>query len=46
MVLAGDWTDCGLNAGCVEAAVVSGLQAANALLGRHRFHRILGTWLV
>ena len=30
LVLAGDWTDCGINAGCVEAAVVSGLQAANA----------------
>jgi uncharacterized protein with NAD-binding domain and iron-sulfur cluster len=46
MVLAGDWTDCGLNAGCIEAAVLSGLQAANALLGRHRFHRIDATWLV
>ncbi len=46
LVLAGDWTDCGLNAGCIEAAVLSGLQAANALLGRHRFHRIDATWLV
>jgi uncharacterized protein with NAD-binding domain and iron-sulfur cluster len=46
MVLAGDWTDSGLNAGCIEAAVMSGLEAANALLGRHRFHRILGRWLV
>ena len=45
LVLAGDWTDNGLNAGCIEAAVVSGLQAANALLGRHRFHRISGSWL-
>jgi hypothetical protein len=26
-LLAGDWTDCGLNAGC-EAAVLSGLEAA------------------
>jgi hypothetical protein len=25
-VLAGDWTDCGLNAGCVEAAARSGVQ--------------------
>ena len=41
LVLAGDWTDCGLNAGCIEAAVLSGLEAANALLGRHRFHRVL-----
>lgn len=42
LVLAGDWTDCGWNAGCIEAAVLSGLQAANALLGRSRFHRIRG----
>ncbi|MGH3642123.1 MAG: FAD-dependent oxidoreductase [Mycobacterium sp.] len=39
LVLAGDWTDSGFNAGCIEAAVTSGLQAANALLGRgHRYH--------
>ena len=31
LVLAGDWTDSGLNAGCIEAAVVSGIQAANAV---------------
>lgn len=40
--LAGDWTDNGINAGCIEAAVVSGLQAANAILGRARCHRITG----
>lgn len=40
LVLAGDWTDSGLNAGCIEAATVSGLQAANALLGRARNHRV------
>ncbi len=34
--LAGDWTRCGLNAGCVEAAVTSGLLAANAITGRGR----------
>lgn len=45
LVLAGDWTDCGMNAGCIEAAVMSGLQAANALLGRGRFHRIRGFYL-
>ena len=45
LVLAGDWTDCGLNAGCIEAAVMSGLQAANALLGRGRYHRIRGYWM-
>ncbi len=45
VVLAGDWTDCAMNAGCIEAAVMSGLIAANALLGRHRFHRIRGIYL-
>lgn len=45
LFLAGDWTDNGLNAGCIEGAVLSGLQAANAVLGRSRFHRITGTWL-
>jgi len=45
LVLAGDWTDNGLNAGCIEAATISGLQAANALLGRSRSYRIAGTWL-
>jgi len=45
LVLAGDWTDCGMNAGCIEAAVMSGLEAANALLGRSRFHRIRGYYL-
>jgi uncharacterized protein with NAD-binding domain and iron-sulfur cluster len=45
LVLAGDWTDCGINAGCIEAAVMSGLQAANALLGRSRFHRIRGFYM-
>lgn len=45
LVLAGDWTDCGMNAGCIEAAVMSGLQAANALLGRSRYHRIRGFYL-
>jgi uncharacterized protein with NAD-binding domain and iron-sulfur cluster len=45
LVLAGDWTDCGMNAGCIEAAVMSGLQAANALLGRGRFHRIRGFYM-
>jgi uncharacterized protein with NAD-binding domain and iron-sulfur cluster len=45
LVLAGDWTDCGINAGCIEAAAVSGLQAANALLGRSRWDRIGGLLL-
>ena len=42
LFLAGDWTDSGLNAGCIEAAVLSGLQAANAVLGRARNHRVAG----
>lgn len=40
LFLAGDWTDSGLNAGCVEAATLSGLQAANAVLERARNHRV------
>jgi len=31
LTIAGDWTDCGLNIGCVEAAVMSGRLAAHAL---------------
>ena len=34
LYLAGDWTDCGLNAGCVEAAARSGVQAAEAIAAR------------
>lgn len=34
LALAGDWIDTGLNAGCIEAAVLGGLQAGNAVLGR------------
>jgi uncharacterized protein with NAD-binding domain and iron-sulfur cluster len=45
LVLAGDWTDSGINAGCIEAAVVSGLQAANSLLGRPTQDRISGVFL-
>ncbi|HET8661465.1 MAG TPA: FAD-dependent oxidoreductase [Micromonosporaceae bacterium] len=45
LYLAGDWTDCGMNAGCIEAAVLSGLQAANAVLGRSRRYGIAGNYL-
>ena len=34
VVLAGDWTHNGIDGGCVEAAVVSGERAAEALIGR------------
>jgi uncharacterized protein with NAD-binding domain and iron-sulfur cluster len=44
LVLAGDWTNCGLNAGCIEAAVLSGLQAANTILGRPLMDGVLGSW--
>jgi uncharacterized protein with NAD-binding domain and iron-sulfur cluster len=33
LVLAGDWTRTGLELGCVEAAVMSGMQAARAICG-------------
>jgi hypothetical protein len=46
LVLAGDWTNCGLNAGCIEAAVISGVQAAAAIEGRPLCDRVIGplTW--
>ena len=31
LVVAGDWTDCGLNAGCIEAATRSGILAGRAV---------------
>ena len=43
LVLAGDWTDCGLNAGWIEAAVLSGLQAANVCLAMAGFTGSAGT---
>jgi uncharacterized protein with NAD-binding domain and iron-sulfur cluster len=33
LYLAGDWVDTGLNAGCVEAAVIAGLGASRAICG-------------
>jgi uncharacterized protein with NAD-binding domain and iron-sulfur cluster len=33
LVLAGDWVRTGMNAGCVEAAVMAGMQASRALSG-------------
>lgn len=42
LYLAGDWTDTGLNAGCIEAATMSGIQAANAILGVDRWSEVKG----
>ena len=42
LVLAGDWTETGLNAGCIEGATLGGLQAANAVLGRPLHARTSG----
>lgn len=35
LMIAGDWTRCVINAGCVEAATISGMLAAEAILQRH-----------
>jgi uncharacterized protein with NAD-binding domain and iron-sulfur cluster len=42
LTIAGDWTDCGFNEGCVEAAVMSGRLAANAISGSPRLDAIIG----
>ncbi|HEX6227953.1 MAG TPA: FAD-dependent oxidoreductase [Solirubrobacterales bacterium] len=42
LFLAGDWIDNGMNAGCIEAAVLGGLQAANAIEGRPLDERTSG----
>jgi uncharacterized protein with NAD-binding domain and iron-sulfur cluster len=42
LTLAGDWTNCSLNMGCVEAAVMSGMLAAHALSGFPALERIVG----
>ena len=42
MTIAGDWTACGLDAGCIEAAVMSGMLAAYAITGRPDPKSIIG----
>ena len=42
LTVAGDWTACGFNAGCVEAATMSGLLAAHAIAGSPRLEEIIG----
>jgi uncharacterized protein with NAD-binding domain and iron-sulfur cluster len=34
LYITGDWIDCGFNAGCIEATVMSGKQAARAVSGK------------
>ncbi|MGI9437460.1 MAG: NAD(P)-binding protein [Geminicoccaceae bacterium] len=42
LTIAGDWTDCGHQAGCVEAAVMSGRLAAHALSQHPPLEDIVG----
>ena len=42
LTVCGDWTDCGFNAGCVEAATMSGRLAAHALSGLPALADIVG----
>jgi uncharacterized protein with NAD-binding domain and iron-sulfur cluster len=42
MTIAGDWTACGLDTGCVEAAVISGMLAAHAISGKPELNSIVG----
>jgi uncharacterized protein with NAD-binding domain and iron-sulfur cluster len=42
LTVAGDWTASGLNTGCVESAVMSGMLAAHALSGAPRLEDIIG----
>jgi hypothetical protein len=42
LTVAGDWTDCGHNLGCIESAVMSGRLAAHALSGTPALEHIIG----
>src|SRR5208282_1854117 len=42
MTIAGDWTACGLDVGCLEAAVMSGMLAAYAISGEPSPRSIVG----
>ncbi|MEO1611443.1 MAG: FAD-dependent oxidoreductase, partial [Pseudomonadota bacterium] len=44
LIFAGDWTRNGLNAGCVEASVMSGLRASNAVCGSPALDDIVSYW--
>jgi uncharacterized protein with NAD-binding domain and iron-sulfur cluster len=42
MTIAGDWTECGFNEGCIEAAVMSGMLAAHAISRKPDLDEIIG----
>jgi len=42
LYLAGDWTVCNLNAGCMEAATMSGMLCSNAIDGYPTRAEIIG----
>lgn len=42
LTIAGDWTATGLDTGCIESAVISGLLAAHAVSGKPRLSDIVG----
>jgi uncharacterized protein with NAD-binding domain and iron-sulfur cluster len=42
LTVAGDWTSCGFNEGCVEAAIMSGRLAAHAISHFPRLEEIVG----
>ncbi len=42
LTITGDWTECGFNVGCVEAAVMSGRLAAHAISLSPRLEDIIG----
>jgi uncharacterized protein with NAD-binding domain and iron-sulfur cluster len=41
LTIAGDWTSCGFDVGCVEAAVMSGKLAAHAISSFPRLEDII-----
>lgn len=42
LILTGDWTRNGFNAGCIEATTMAGMRAANALCGYPKLEEISG----
>jgi uncharacterized protein with NAD-binding domain and iron-sulfur cluster len=42
LTIAGDWTACGLDTGCVESAMISGRLAAHAISGRPALEEVVG----